>query len=81
MGFDSGVSVPNRAYWNFRTTIESIHQVHVRGRPFIVLGDRHSEQIDLVTGLKSMQHGKGQGIVNIVAHVGVEDDVDCSLSF
>lgn len=42
----------------------------------MIFGDRHRQQPTFAPRLERVEQGKGEGVVDVVADVGVQDHVD-----
>ncbi len=70
------LAVADEADGDVGTAVEVIHKIDVNGGVAVVLRDGDSEQTDFFAIFKSVNHAEGEGIVAIVAHVGIEDEAD-----
>ena len=59
---------------DLRALIKGVHQIDIRRRPRIVFGNRHRDNAAFAAAFERMQQRERQSIVDVVAHVGIEDD-------
>ena len=69
-------AVFNRADRNVGILIKLVNELTVWSRVLVVLCKRNSEEVNLATFLKIVEHGQRENIVNIVSHVGVVYDLN-----
>ena len=66
-------AAPHHADRDVAVAVESVHDVNEGRGVAVVLAEGDRDQAAAATALVEVDHPQGQGVVNVVAHVGVED--------
>ena len=61
---------------NARASVEGVDEIAVRPGERIVFADGDRQQAAFPPGFKGMNHPQREGVVDVIAHVGVEDERD-----
>jgi len=65
-----------RADRQIGASVEGVHHSYKGNSQGIRVGERHADEAAFAAVRQSVQHGQSQGVIDVVAHVGIEDDVN-----